>query len=120
MPKQKKTIKEEMLENIKRNRLNTQFALFFREFENVMPKSRELEALGMEKIARAMQVAFLVVVPEIIKYELQRFIEETVGKMYRNAVLSDKYPDLAKESKIKFEAKQEIEKKMKQWLKENL
>jgi len=51
---------------------------------------------------------------------LQRFIGETIGKMYRNAVLSDKYPDLAKESKIKFETKQEIEEKMKQWLKENL
>jgi len=56
----------------------------------------------------------------VIRKTLQRFIEKTIGEMYRNAVLSDKYPDLAKESKIKFETKQEIEKKMKQWLKDNL
>ena len=54
---------------------------------------------------------------DVCKETLQRFIEETIGKMYRNVVLSDKYPDLAKESKIKFEARQEIEEKMKQWLK---
>jgi len=57
---------------------------------------------------------------EVFSKILQRFIEETIGKMYRNVVLSDKYPDLAKESRIKFEARQEIEEKMKQWLKENL
>jgi len=55
-----------------------------------------------------------------IRQILQRFIEETVGKMYRNLVLYDEYPEIAEDNKRKFEIKQEIEKKMKQWLKETL
>ena len=101
----------------------------------MMPKSRELEALGMGEIARAMQVAFFVVVPEIIKYELQRFIEETIKELREElAELEHKQWEswskytadqlIYKEEKDKDriwadKVLEKIEQKAKQWLKEN-